>query len=197
MKVKVKHGLVKFRPLSISLGPITSRKFYRDGKMDVWTYSTHIKSLKQLQKEASGSLKLSVPIANINNRTFKVWFVFGAKDVSHSSTVVAALNKDSDTNNSANTATANSATENSNSDNENPATESKPQKKAQASQESKAVVPKATKPQFSPKKSTYADISLIRYPFLPVIATFIVIDGLIIAGAIILRKKVMKGSKKA
>ncbi len=80
LKVEVKHGMVtKFQPVSLGIGSISNLRFTKQAGKDIWTYQVHFKSLNQLKKQAQGSLRLSVPIANIHDRLFKVWFAFGVK----------------------------------------------------------------------------------------------------------------------
>ena len=184
LKVKVKHGLVKFQPLQMSLGKIVKRNFQRIENKDCWTYITAFKSLKQLDHQISGSLRLSVPIAGINHQIFKVWFAFGVKDVAKNDVVQKSLadsNQDNNvatTNNSSNESSVVSKPENQNK-RQIQRTNSVPKKKA-----NDAALKQLKKYQVSPKKMVFAETALAEYPILQTVLAFLLIDLLIVAGVL-------------
>ena len=186
LKVEVKHGMVtKFQPVSLGIGSISNLRFTKQAGKDIWTYQVHFKSLNQLKKQAQGSLRLSVPIANIHDRLFKVWFAFGVKNVAHSSTVSKALTEaNSSTDSSSTSKDAENATSSAQP-------QSKPVKKQQASSNS-SVKPSA---KTTPKKKKMATIAAVEYPFLTVIAGFLAFDAAIIGLAFYLRNKILKRKK--
>ncbi|MCT7732240.1 MAG: hypothetical protein N4S00_07825 [Lactobacillus crispatus] len=190
LKVEVKHGMVtKFQPVSLGIGSISNLRFTKQAGKDIWTYQVHFKSLNQLKKQAQGSLRLSVPIANIHDRLFKVWFAFGVKNVAHSSTVSKALTEANSSTDSSSTSDAITAANDDSSKDAKNATssaqpQSKPVKKQQASSNS------SVKP--SEKMAT---IAAVEYPFLPVIAGFLAFDAAIIGLAFYLRNKILKRKK--
>lgn len=202
LKVEVKHGMVtKFQPVSLEIGSISNLRFTKQAGKDIWTYQVHFKALNQLKKQAQGSLRLSVPIANIHDRLFKVWFAFGVKNVAHSSTVSKALTEansstDSSSTDSSSTSDAITAANDDSSKDAKNATssaqpQSKPVKKQQASSNS-SVKPSA---KTTPKKKKMATIAAVEYPFLPVIAGFLAFDAAIISLAFYLRNKILKRKK--
>lgn len=197
LKVEVKHGMVtKFQPVSLGIGSLSGLHLTKQNGKDAWTYQVHFKSLDQLKKQVQGSLRLSVPIANIHDRLFKVWFAFGVKNVAHSSTVGKEL-ADAD-NNDSNDASASSTSngENTQSKISRTKSQSKPDVKTK---KVKTSNPKAKTPthvaKVAPKKKTMATVAAVEYPFLPVIMGFVVFDAAIIGLAIYLRNKVLKGKK--
>lgn len=200
LKVEVKRGMVtKFEPISIGMGTISNRHFTRQAGKDVWSYQVHFNSLDQLKKQVEGSLRLSVPIADIRNRLFKVWFAFGVKDVAHNAETSAITPTESD--NPANSASVNSDqainsnTNAENGENNSPSTQSaikqsSANKSIQASKSPTQPVSKVT-----PKKKTMATVAAVEYPFLPVIVGFVVFDAAIIGLAVYLRNRILKGKK--
>lgn len=184
LKVKVKHGLVKFQPLQMSLGKIVKRNFQRIGNKDCWTYVTAFKSLKQLDHQNSGSLRLSVPIAGINHQVFKVWFAFGIKDVAKNDVVQKSLedsNKDSISSITTNSSSESTTASKSKNQNESQLqqTNATPKRK-----QNDAALKRLKKYQVSPKKMTFAETALAEYPILPAVLTFLLIDLIIVAGVL-------------
>lgn len=171
----------------MGLGPIISRKRSEEKGQDVWTYEVRFSSLSDLKKEISGKMRLSVPIAQIHQRVFKVWFKFGLAKVDQASKSLLPNNQD----------------------NSDQASEAKKQVMPQASQMRK--IPQASsrngdsrannpgkalaKYQVSPKTRKLAEIAIVKYPIGLTVTIFTLIDCLIIALAIYLRKR-MKGKKK-
>lgn len=195
LTVKAKHGLVKFNPLTVSIGKIIKKTETQQGKNDVWKYAIKFNSLKQLNKAALGTLHLSVPIANIRNQTFKVWFNWGVKKIQANSAVNNALGK-SDSN-----------TANLNSDNSTP-NPSKPISDVSKDDDvrkiekvkTKKIDPeensrKLAKYQVSPKVKKSAVIALNNYPIGRTVFIFLLIDCLVIAGAIYFRRKIIRGKE--
>ena len=193
--VTVKHGLVKFNPLSVSFGKIVHKHFYQKGGKDVWTYDVHFSSLKKFQTRATGKIRLSVPIANIHNRVFKIVFVWGAKVAGKSNVVASALAGSSDdSSNGVSSGTSNSVSGTSSSENSSSEIPKSTSKIASNSTNTSNVTPKElSKYRVSPKKEKLADIALVNYPFLPVILSFFTIGAIVIGGAIYLRKRLLKG----
>lgn len=187
----------------MSAGKISHRSFTHVGKMDQWTYSFSVKSLRELQKSVSGTLRLSVPIANIHERTFKVWFVFGVKNVKqHVDLGKAVSQSNNDSNVSADPASndSSSTTSSSGSQNSNAQAKSAPKKtkvnNPAAPKEKTVIADDLARYRVSPKKQVYSDIALVDYPFLPVSIVFLVLAIMIISGAIILRRKVLRGERR-
>lgn len=191
-KVVVKHGMVtKFQPLRIQIGSIFNQNFKKEGNKDIWTYEVSFKSLNQLKHQAKGSLRLSVPIANIHNRLFSVWFAFGIKDIAHNSVVASALaSSNTDMPSSSNSLPSKNSTAK---------LDSKGMKQLKINRDHKQDAKDDTNgyPALSNNKhQTMADIALIKYPFLPIILSFALFDSFIIAAALIIRRKIMKGNKQ-
>lgn len=194
--VKVKHGLVKFKPLTMSLGKIENRTFETKNGHDIWTYQVAFKSLDQLNKASSGSLHLSVPIANIHDQTFEVWYEWGVKKVAHNTAADKVL---------AGSSSASSDKENnepiasspSNSTSATPSAKTSVSEPVDKSADADSAVTPAdlAKYKVSPKKQTYAETALINYPFAQTILIFVILDAIVIAGAISLRRKFLKGGK--
>lgn len=200
--------MVKFNPLTVSIGQITHKSFRRTGNKDIWTYSVKFKSLAQLKKQSSGTLHLSVPIANIHDQTFKVWFAWGVKNLRHNSSPASLISASKMSKNNANKSTNAVPNENTNVGAVAPSSSAsskndvrnKPnsdvKKSENTADDAEQITPSdLAKYSVSPKKQTYADIALVNYPFIPVILIFFVLDFLVIVGAIVLRRKIVKGGK--
>lgn len=202
LTVRVKHGLVKFEPVSMSAGRILDRTFTHQNGKDIWTYTFHIDSIKVLKHEIAGKVRLSVPIANIHKRTFEVWFSFGKFDlrkgsitqkqnaISNETESTTSIPKDSASTTSSKTSAA--ATQ-------APLAEEAPTKPEKA--ESQAALPSKkalAKYDVLPKdkRPTYADVALIKYPILEEVIIFIVLAGAIVGVTLFLSKKVKKKEEK-
>lgn len=201
LKVEVKHGMVtKFEPISIGIGIISNRHFTRQAGKDVWSYQVHFNSLDQLKKQVEGSLRLSVPIADIHNRLFKVWFAFGVKDVAHNAeTSAIASTESADSVSSADVNNDQAVNANTNAENgENNSPSTQPAIKQSSANKSIQAPKSQTQPvsKVKPKKKTMATIAAVEYPFLPVIAGFAIFDAAIIGLAFYLRNRILKGKKK-
>lgn len=197
LKVEVKHGMVtKFQPVSLGIGSISNLRFTKQAGKDIWTYQVHFKSLNQLKKQAQGSLRLSVPIANIHDRLFKVWFAFGVKNVAHSSTVSKALTEaNSNTDSSSTSDAIPAANDDSSKDAENATSSAQPQSKPVKKQQSSSNSSVKPGAKMTPKKKKMATIAAVEYPFLTVIAGFLAFDAAIIGLAFYLRNKILKRKK--
>lgn len=206
LTVKVAHGLVEFRPLTMSIGKIIKRTFKHSGKLDYWTYTTHVSSLAKLHQAVSGTMKMTVPIVNMKNAVYKVWFVFGVSKVAKTSLAKKAMENtpaasDTETTASGNLAASQPAA--SPSASSASASSQVPQESASAPVNSVAspsentpakTSPQKTNKQTKPKtgaisKETMPEIALRVYPFLPVIAGFFLLDLAIILLALYLRKR--------
>lgn len=184
----------------MQLGPIISRNFTHKGNKDVWSYTVKLDSIKDLKKETGGKLHLSVPIADIHNRTFSVYFKFGVKNIAHKSSLPAVADSSSTDDTTGQTAqNASSSTSAATA----PATSQKQaQSEAPASNETQAQVKAADEPEtpavtsadlakykVKPQTKSYADIALVNYPILQTVLIFLLVDGAIVAVAIYLYKK--------
>ena len=107
LTVSVKHGLVSFTPLRMAAGPITGVSAAQSNGLDEWHYTFHINDYTALDNPVAGSIRISVPIANINNQTFNVWFIFG-KTSTGGPNALAAMNGGTGDNILANSDPANS-----------------------------------------------------------------------------------------
>ncbi|WP_103662580.1 hypothetical protein [Lactobacillus sp. HT06-2] len=168
----------------MTLGPIVKRDFQRAGNQDLWTYGTAFKSLNQLKKQSSGSLKLSVPIAGIKKQTFKVWFAFGVKNVAKSNVVQDALNAKENENSTANEAAVSSVSQPATTKTA-PVTPKKKDVKAAKLQQQKQnaqALKQLKKYRVKPQKQVFAEIALAEYPILQTVLIFLGIDLVIIAG---------------
>lgn len=58
---------------------------------DSWTYKFKVKNAAVLNKPVAATIKLSVPVAGIHQRHFKIWLMFGKKSSRTSSVVQKAL----------------------------------------------------------------------------------------------------------
>lgn len=168
----------------MSLGKIVKRNFQRIGNKDCWTYITAFKSLKQLDHQNSGSLRLSVPIAGINQQVFKVWFAFGIKDIAKNDVVQKSLkgsNKDSTS-----STTTNSPSESTIVSKPEKQNKSQPQQTnaTPKRKQNDAALKQLKKYQVSPKKMVLAETALAEYPILSAVLTFLLIDLIIVAGVL-------------
>lgn len=185
LKVEVKHGLVKFEPLQMGLGKIVKKDFHRIGNKDHWTYITAFKSLDQLKKQSSGSLRLSVPIAGINNKIFKVWFAFGVKTIAKNDTAQKILADNTKTNSSVNsTNPGNEEASYSNQENQSHNSSTSPALTTTptSNKTNGEALEQLKKYRINPKKKVFAETALIEYPILQTVLTFLLIDLIIIAG---------------
>lgn len=202
LTVKVKHGLVKFEPVSMSAGRIFDRTFTHQNGKDIWTYTFHIDSIKVLEHEIAGKVRLSVPIANIHQRTFEVWFSFGKLDLRKGSITQkqSAISNETESKTSTTTDSASpTSSKKSAAATQAPLAEkaaTKPEKvESQATLPGKKalakydVLPKDKQP-------TYADVALIKYPILEEVIIFIVLTGAIVGVTLFLSKKVKKKEEK-
>lgn len=76
LTVKATKGLVKFTPTKISAGKIVARTHHVTGGKDVWTYRFVVKKATALDHAVYGRIRLSVPLVEIKNQTYGIWFVF-------------------------------------------------------------------------------------------------------------------------
>lgn len=202
LTVRVKHGLVKFEPLSISAGRILDRTFTHQNGKDIWTYTFHISSIKVLEHEISGRVRLSVPIANIHQQTFEVWFSFGKLDLRKGTIIQkqSAISNETESKTSIPPHSASTtSSKTSTAATQAPLAEeaaTKPEKaESQAALPSKKalakydVLPKDKQP-------TYADVALIKYPILEEVIIFIVLAGAIVGVTLFLSKKVKKKEER-
>ena len=202
LTVRVKDGLVTFEPLSMSAGRILDQTFTHQNGKDIWTYTFHIDSIKVLEHEISGKVRLSVPIANIHQRTFEVWFSFGKLDlrkgtitqkqsaISNETESKTSIPPDSASTTSSKTSTAATqaplAEEAAIKPEKAESQAALPSKKALAKYD---VLPKDKQP-------TYADVALIKYPILEEVIIFIVLAGAIVGVTLFLSKKVKKKEER-
>lgn len=126
-----------------------------------------------------------MPIANIKQRIFSVWFKFGVTKIAKDST--AAIDQELPK-----ASRSENVTDKQSAADEESKTTSKlsrpiPKKKNYA--QDKADLDEY---RVSPKTKTLAEIALVKYPIGLAVTIFAIIDGIIIALAIYLRKR-MKG----
>lgn len=190
--VKAKHDVLLFKPLKLSIGPIIDSTFKAGTNIDTWTYVVKLKDLKQLENDVSETFRLSMPTANINDKTFKAWLKFNVKVASSDTDKMITSTTQKNTVSSQNT---NQLQKNNSSLSEN-----KVNKNQTTSVQDKKIKPAASslspasliKYRISPEKGKYADIALINYPILPTVLIFLFLDIIVITAAIWLRKKEVK-----
>lgn len=186
----------------MSAGRIFDRTFTHQNGKDIWTYTFHIDSIKVLEHEISGRVRLSVPIANIHQRTFEVWFSFGKLDLRKGSITQkqSAISNETESKTSTPMDSASpTSSKKSAAATQAPLAEeaaTKPEKAdSQAALPSKKAVAKYdVLPK--DKQPTYADVTLIKYPILEEVIVFIVLAGAIVGGTLFLSKKVKKKKEK-
>lgn len=196
LTVKVKHGLVKFKPLTMSIGKITKTSFSQRNKKDIWTIVVNFKSLKQLQKETLGTLHLSVPIANIHNRTFKVWFDWGVSKVLADKKSALPPTSTKKISNNQKTKTVQQPI-NSDKDSGKKVVQPRPITKNRDPENNAATLKQLVQYQSPTKGSALAKIPLKKYPFKGIFFIFLLPDLLIVTGCLYYwRKTLKKGMKR-
>lgn len=186
----------------MSAGRIFDRTFTHQNGKDIWTYTFHIDSIKVLEHEIAGKVRLSVPIANIYQRTFEVWFSFGKLDLRKGSIAQkqSAISNETESKTSTPTDSVSpTSSKTSAAATQAPLAEKAATKPEKA--ESQAVLPSKkalAKYDVLPKdkQPTYADVALIKYPILEEVIIFIVLAGAIVGVTLFLSKKVKKKEEK-
>lgn len=77
LTVKAPTGLVSFTPLSMAAGPIVGHSKTTQGGNDLWTYTFHIANAAALNQPVAGQIRVGVPMMNMPNTNYRVWFKFG------------------------------------------------------------------------------------------------------------------------
>ncbi|CCI84879.1 hypothetical protein FC52_GL000951 [Lactobacillus pasteurii DSM 23907 = CRBIP 24.76] len=205
MTIKAKHDLVVFKPLSMSVGPITNLTEKTEGDFDIWIVETSISSIDQLTKPFSGELEYSVPSLGMQHQKYKVWYVFD-QALENAATVPKKTAKSkSSAGKVSKEKTTKQIEQVANTPVKNPVVE-------EAARKNNAASKKSTKTKTIPfnlakkqkelgkyavkKQATLAEVPLISYPFLPVIGIFACLDLVIISWAIIFRKKRTRKDKE-
>lgn len=173
----------------------------QQGNNDIWTYTFHIDTISKLNHEVAGTLRLSVPIANIDNQVFKVWFKFGKLDLRKGDISKPSSHGVRD-DTQIRTASANVNPENNaqlvkNKANSQAVTKSlEPNSQININKEvpSKNTLAKYTvSPQT--KSPTYADVALVKYPILQEVLVFLGLAVLIVTITLLLYKNILKKNK--
>lgn len=190
--VKAKHDVLLFEPLKLSIGPIIDSTFKAGTNIDTWTYVVKIKNLKRLGNDVLETFRLSMPTANIHDKTFKAWLRFNVKVASYATNEMI-------TSTTQKNIVPNQHTKQLPKDNSS-LSKNKVNKNQIPSEQNKKIQPAASslspasliKYRISPEKEKYANIALINYPILPTVLIFLFLDIIVITAAIWLRKKEVK-----
>lgn len=195
LTVRVKKGLVSFKPLRAAGQRVFGVKHYVSGNQDCWRYSFKVKNLAVLRHPVYASMKLSVPVAGIKQRHFQVWLMFGKKTTQSSAVVQRALAQGDSAPAAATAGNAAAPTAAPSATTASPAAAFPASSVASArptpknSGASKSSLAAAT-PKVAHQKQ--AVIPLRHYPTIWVAAAFLVSAGLIIAITYFWRRRLLK-----